>query len=146
MESLVGTVKRKTADKMLPIILFDDICGLCNSSVGFVIKHDKKRLFAFSPLKSRRSKKLLYGQKLLIEDPSTLVLITDLGILVKSDAVIEILLLLGGRWRFVVLLKIIPRKFRDRIYDWIAANRYLWSGNISKYLSMNEKFSDRILI
>jgi predicted DCC family thiol-disulfide oxidoreductase YuxK len=75
-----------------------------------------------------------------------LVLITDLGILVKSDAVIEILLLLGGRWRFVVLLKIIPRKFRDRIYDWIAANRYLWSGNISKCLSMNEKFSDRILI
>jgi predicted DCC family thiol-disulfide oxidoreductase YuxK len=29
------------------IILFDGVCNLCNTSVKFVIKHDKKDIFRF---------------------------------------------------------------------------------------------------
>lgn len=32
------------------LILFDGVCNLCNSSVLFVIKRDKKDVFMFAPL------------------------------------------------------------------------------------------------
>ena len=35
-----------------PVILFDGVCNLCNASVQYVIKHDKKRLFRFASLQS----------------------------------------------------------------------------------------------
>ncbi|NCQ58399.1 MAG: DUF393 domain-containing protein, partial [Flavobacteriales bacterium] len=34
------------------LILFDGICNLCNASVQYVIKHDKKNLFLFTALQS----------------------------------------------------------------------------------------------
>lgn len=33
-----------------PVIFFDGVCNLCNRSVQFVIKHDKKQQFLFAPL------------------------------------------------------------------------------------------------
>ena len=41
------------------IILFDGVCNLCNSSVNFVIRHDKKNHFLFAPLQSEIGKKIL---------------------------------------------------------------------------------------
>ncbi|MFM7487889.1 MAG: thiol-disulfide oxidoreductase DCC family protein, partial [Cytophagales bacterium] len=33
-----------------PVIFFDGVCNLCNQSVLFVIKRDKKAKFNFAPL------------------------------------------------------------------------------------------------
>ena len=41
------------------IILFDGICNLCNSSVQFVIKHDKKDIFRFVSLQSELGQKII---------------------------------------------------------------------------------------
>ena len=38
------------SEKEYKIILFDGVCNLCNSSVNFVIRHDKKNLFKFAAL------------------------------------------------------------------------------------------------
>ncbi|MBU7570755.1 MAG: DUF393 domain-containing protein, partial [Flavobacterium sp.] len=34
------------------IILFDGVCNLCDSSIQFIIKHDKKDIFRFVALQS----------------------------------------------------------------------------------------------
>jgi len=41
------------------IILFDGVCNLCNSSVNFIIKHDKKEQFIFASLQSDAAKEIL---------------------------------------------------------------------------------------
>ena len=41
------------------IILFDGVCNLCNSSVQFVIKHDKKDIFRFVQLQSELGQKII---------------------------------------------------------------------------------------
>ena len=41
------------------IILFDGVCNLCNSSVQYVIKHDKKDVFRFVSLQSELGQKIL---------------------------------------------------------------------------------------
>ena len=46
----------------------------------------------------------------------------------KSDAVLRILVGLGGPWRLLGLLRLVPRPLRDIAYDFIARNRYRWFG------------------
>ena len=41
------------------IILFDGVCNLCDSSVQYVIKHDKKDIFRFVALQSELGQKIL---------------------------------------------------------------------------------------
>ena len=42
-----------------PVILFDGLCNLCQGSVQFVLKHDKKQQFQFASLQSPLHDKLL---------------------------------------------------------------------------------------
>lgn len=41
------------------IILFDGVCNLCEASVQFVIKYDKKDVFRFVALQSDLGKELI---------------------------------------------------------------------------------------
>ena len=41
------------------IILFDGICNLCDNSVQFIIKHDKKDVFRFVSLQSELGEKII---------------------------------------------------------------------------------------
>ena len=41
------------------IILFDGVCNLCDASVQYVIKHDKKDIFRFVSLQSELGQKIL---------------------------------------------------------------------------------------
>ena len=43
---------------------------------------------------------------------------------IKSDAVLKILKEIGGFWKLFYLLIIIPKSFRDWVYELIARNRY----------------------
>ena len=44
-------------DKQL--ILFDGVCNLCNSSVLYVIKHDKHNRFMFAPLQGKAGQQII---------------------------------------------------------------------------------------
>lgn len=111
------------------VILFDGICNLCNSWVQFVIEKDKKNQFVFASLQSE------IGQKILIHTGIDKMNIDSLvyynpGVeyQYKSNAAIQILKDLGGLASLSYGFIILPRFFRDKIYDFIAANRYKWYG------------------
>ena len=46
----------------------------------------------------------------------------------KSDAVNQIARLFYDHPWFVDLFNILPQKFRDNLYDFVAKNRYKWFG------------------
>ncbi len=46
----------------------------------------------------------------------------------RSDAALRLLDHVGGLWRVVSWLRIIPRPLRDWVYDLIARHRYQWFG------------------
>lgn len=110
------------------VVLFDGVCNLCNGAVQFIIKRDKASKFHFAALQSE------YGQAQLLRlgiPPSALqsiVLIKGDRFYQRSNAVLEIVKMLGGFWSVLYLLKIIPAFFRDWIYNRIANNRYKWFG------------------
>ncbi len=111
-----------------PVVLFDGICNLCNSSVRFLLKHDTREKFLFSSIQSDASKNLLLHQNRKIREMNSILLIEDGQIHEKSEAVLRIASQLRFPWNMGSALRIIPLKLRDGIYDWVARNRYRWFG------------------
>ncbi len=41
------------------LVLFDGVCNLCNSSVQFIIRNDKKNVFLFAPLQGKTGQEII---------------------------------------------------------------------------------------
>lgn len=111
------------------IILFDGFCNLCESSVQFVIKHDKKDIFRFVALQSDLGKEIVNHIGLATKHIDSVILYEPgISYNYKSAAAIEIAKDLGGIFHFGTLFRIIPSSLRNMLYDYVAKNRYLWYG------------------
>lgn len=128
------------------IILFDGVCNLCDKAVQFVIENDRKDQFRFVALQSELGQQIL---KHIGINPANIdsVILYQPGIAYyyKSAAAIEIARSLGGFFHFGTVFKLIPTEIRNRLYDYVAKNRYKWYGkketclvpstqNINKFL------------
>lgn len=111
------------------IILFDGVCNLCNASVQFVIKHDKKDLFRFVALQSDLGKEIIKHIGIDQKNIDSVILYEPgVAYYYKSSAALEIAKHLGVFFNFATLFRIIPAFLRNPIYDYIAKNRYEWYG------------------
>lgn len=110
------------------IILFDGVCNLCNSSVNFIIDHDKGNIFKFASLQSDAGQMLLNKFKLDTKDFDTIVLIENDNCYMRSGAVLRIVKSFPGIWKLLYLFIIVPSPLRDFLYDILADNRYKWFG------------------
>lgn len=109
------------------IIFYDGICGLCNQSIQFIIKHDKKKIFRFAALDSEFAKSLLQSNHIKTENIDTIILMVNNKSYLYSEAVLKIFSLLGFPYNILLIGFILPKSIRDRIYKWIARNRYrIW--------------------
>lgn len=109
------------------IIFFDGICHLCNGFVDFLLQRQSEdHPYYFAPLQGQTAAQLLslsYRQEM-----RSLLLLHKGQFLQKSEAIFLILSLSRGWTKGLVVLKIVPRIVRDRIYDWVATNRLHWFG------------------
>lgn len=111
------------------IILFDGVCNLCNSSVQFVIKRDKKDLFRYAALQSKAGQQLVEQRHIDTRTIDSIILIEPgVAYYTKSDAALEIAQDLGGLWKLTAIFTWIPTSIRNAIYDFVAKNRYKWFG------------------
>jgi predicted DCC family thiol-disulfide oxidoreductase YuxK len=110
-------------------ILFDSKCNLCSKTVKRVIKLDKNKLFTFISNNSKYGKEIIKENNLNSITTETIVLFTtENEFLTKSDAAISIAVKLNPLFLIFNLLFVIPKNIRDRIYDYVAKNRYKWFG------------------
>jgi predicted DCC family thiol-disulfide oxidoreductase YuxK len=115
------------------LMLYDGLCGLCNSSVQWVIKHDDGDRFRFATQQSALAAEILARcgvdrESMLKSNSAYLVLNAGTArekLLAQSDVAVNLLLILGGRWRFLGrLLRAIPSFARNAAYRFFARNRY----------------------
>ena len=110
-------------------MVFDTNCVLCSGSVKFILKHEKSPNITFVNAWSETGLALANKYGLSEEDlHQTYLVISDNQKFIKSNAVLEILRHLKAPWRWLRVLKILPRPFRDGVYSMIAKNRYQWFG------------------
>jgi predicted DCC family thiol-disulfide oxidoreductase YuxK len=111
------------------IILYDGVCNLCDAAVQFVIKHDKKDDFRFVALQSDLGQKIIKHIGIDTKNIDSIILYQPgIAYYYKSEAVLEITKSLGGFFYLGTLFSIFPTSFNNRIYDYIAKNRYKWYG------------------
>ncbi len=111
-----------------PVILFDGVCNLCNGAVQFIIKHDKKKEFMFASLQSETGQKLLVQYNFPVDKLNSFILVNNGKAYTRSTGALKIVQKLNGFWPILYGFIIIPKIFRDSIYNLVAKNRYKWFG------------------
>lgn len=113
----------------LPIVLFDGICNLCESSVQFVIRHDRQSRFRFASLQSEAGRRILDEFQYEANELSSIILIDNGELSRKSRAALNIARQLDGAWpTFYFLFFWIPPFIADKVYDYVGNRRYRWFG------------------
>jgi predicted DCC family thiol-disulfide oxidoreductase YuxK len=128
-----------------PILLFDGVCNLCNKLVIFIIHRDSKTKIRFSPLQSTEGQSLLRARGLHEENINSIVFIDGPVYFLKSSAVLHLFKSLGGGWRIIYGLIIIPDFIRDFIYDRIAKYRHRIFGISEKCMVPSADIKERFL-
>ena len=119
------------------LVLYDGVCGLCDRTVQFLLDVDRHRVLTFAPLQGETARSLLGSHQAMKHTLESIVFIRGYSTLnattyQRSEAILRILNEVGGFWRVVSWLRIIPRPVRDILYDWIGRNRYQWFGKFAE--------------
>jgi predicted DCC family thiol-disulfide oxidoreductase YuxK len=111
------------------IIIFDGVCNLCNSSINYVIDNDKNDIFRFVSLQSDLGIALQNYLGIEIDNIDSIILYNpNEAYYLRSTAALKIMKEFSGLWKLSAIAFLLPRIFRDKIYDFIASNRYKWFG------------------
>jgi predicted DCC family thiol-disulfide oxidoreductase YuxK len=111
------------------LVFFDGTCGLCDQLVQSLVKADKDQLFAFAPLQGSTAQEYLKSVPASLKDADSVILIenfrSDLRRLsMRSQAAFRICWLLGGAWKLIGWLFVLPSFLFDWIYRLVAGNRH----------------------
>jgi predicted DCC family thiol-disulfide oxidoreductase YuxK len=125
------SLERELSGRLL--LLYDGVCGLCNRTVQFTLKRDRKDRFRFAPLQSDLAVSILmrHGRDpadldsvYLVEDPHG----PSEKVSRKSKAIFRVLGELGGPWTILSWLGALPAGLLDLGYNVVARFRYRWFG------------------
>lgn len=114
------------------LMLYDGVCGLCDRAVQFLLERDRAGAFHYAALQGETAA-AVRGRHPRLEGVDSMVLVRDHGtpdetVFLRSSAALEIAAVLGGFWRLVSWLRLMPRPLRDFVYDQVARRRYGWFG------------------
>ncbi len=128
------------------VVLFDGVCNLCNKSVQFIIRRDKRDRFRFAPLQGKTGQALLSRHGLPADSFNSFILAEGDKIYTHSTGALRMLKELGFPWSMAYAFIIVPRFIRDGVYRAVARNRYRWFGRQESCMiptpALKKKFLD----
>lgn len=116
-----------TEDRL--ILFFDGTCLFCNRWVRFLLERDGSGRLRVARLGGAFARRTLPGPTTDGPDARTVVLLDGEACLERSEAILRVVAELRWPWRLFALARWVPRGLRNRAYDWVARNRYRWTGN-----------------
>jgi len=127
------------------IVLFDGVCNLCNVSVQFIIKRDKKGKFRFASLQSEFGKKQIEKYKIDILKSDSVIYIANNKAYMQSSAALRIVKQLDGFWPVLFFFVVVPPFIRNSLYNFVAKNRYRWFGKKDLCMVPDSELKSRFL-
>lgn len=128
-----------------PVMVFDGACNLCHGWVRFALKRDRKERLKFLAAQSPLGQEFLKRNRLPEQNFESFYLVEDAIILNKSLGFFSMLQYLRWPWPWVAILSLLPVRLLDRLYDWIARNRFHWFGRRELCLVADEAKAERFL-
>ncbi|HSL22857.1 MAG TPA: DCC1-like thiol-disulfide oxidoreductase family protein [Vicinamibacterales bacterium] len=104
------------------VLVYDAECPFCEGWARWLARVDTQGRFRFS------SRGADYGRRLLADRPElraidSVIFVAPGHVYVRSDAAIRAAVALGGAWRAVAILLLVPRFLRDAVYRGVALVR-----------------------
>lgn len=107
------------------LMLFDGFCNFCSTSVNLALALDRRGAIRFCPIQSPLGRALAERHGLDPDDPATFVIFDHGAPKLRSTAALALAARLPAPWRqLAAAAGLVPRTWRDGLYDWVAANRY----------------------
>ncbi len=125
------------------IVFFDGVCNLCNSTVQWIIRHDKEKRFKFASLQSDFADRFIQNPEIKATD--SIVLYHNNRFYVKSRAVLKLMGLMRFPINMAKIFLIVPTFISNMVYDFVAKNRYKWFGKRDTCMLPEAGVKDRFL-
>lgn len=116
-----------------PVLLYDGTCGLCDAAVRTVLALDRTERFRFAALTSQAARTCLAERGVTLDaaGPGTVMLVEGARVSVRSEAVLRACVQLGAPWSWLAVLRVVPRAWRDALYDVVARHRSRIAGRLA---------------
>lgn len=106
-------------------LFYDGHCGLCHRAVRFLLAEDRSAIYSFAALQSDVFDAAVPPDERQALPDSIVVIDPEGNRLIRSTAIADALLRLGGLWHIAgVVLRFVPRPIRDAGYRGVAAVRH----------------------
>ncbi len=116
------------------LVLFDGVCGFCDSAIRWLLAHDSAGKLGFAPLQGETAAALRRRHPQIPSELESLVLVESgregSRVYLRSEAAWRIFAQLAGPWRLVAWLRWLPLALRDFGYRKFASRRYRWFGRL----------------
>ncbi len=130
-------------DKVL--VVFDGVCVLCSGFARFILARDTGFAFRLTTAQSPLGQALYRHYGLDDDAFETNLMLADGRAHAKLDTVVLAGSRLGGAWRLLAVLRLIPRPLADWLYDAIARNRYRLFGRTEACMMPPPQWHDRFI-
>jgi predicted DCC family thiol-disulfide oxidoreductase YuxK len=111
-----------------PVLLYDGLCGFCDGTVQFILKHDRRGTLRFATLQGDFARGVIDRHPELDGVDSLVLVERDASgrerVHVRSDGALRVARYLGGAWNLARATAIVPQFIRDSVYDGFARIRY----------------------
>lgn len=106
------------------LVLYDGVCGLCDHTVQFLLRVDRRQVLMFAPLQGETAAAMRARHSEISGDIDTVVYIEDGRVHQRSRAFVRLARQLPYPWRALSWLWIVPRPLSDLAYRLVARLRY----------------------
>jgi predicted DCC family thiol-disulfide oxidoreductase YuxK len=110
----------------LSILFFDGVCVLCNGFADFILKQDRGRTLHLASLQGETAAAMLPEE--MRTHMQSVIFVHQGKTYTQSEAVIRILMQMGGFYSIAMILLIVPSFLSNAMYRYISRNRYAWFG------------------
>lgn len=120
------TVEARRLLEAGPILLYDGNCGVCSSTIQWILRQERRHFLRFAPLEEKLGQTLRRLAGVAPEVDSLLWVELREGSVhadLRSTAALRVANYVGGFWRLLAIFWLIPRFIRDFAYDTFARHR-----------------------
>ena len=111
-----------------PVLLYDGLCGFCDGTVQFILRHDRRKTLRFATLQGDFARGVIARHPELVGVDSLVLVERDASgaerVYVRSEGALGVARYLGGAWHLARATAIVPRFLRDLAYAAFARIRY----------------------
>lgn len=112
------------------LVLYDGVCGLCDSAVQWLLDHDTEGRLHYAPLQGDMAAALRARHPVIPTALDTMVFVREGQVYLRSQAVLQIFRELPAPWSWLAVFRVFPSVLTDLGYRALAASRYSLFGTL----------------